>query len=96
MTEIRVKIKIFGRVQGVFFRQSTLEQAIKYNLYGYVRNILDGSVEAEFEGEKNNVNKILEWCKKGPSTASVKGIEIISKELCERKLYKSFLIESSL
>ena len=100
MTVLRSHLFIYGRVQGVFFRQSTFELARRYNLTGYVRNRRNGSVEAFFEGSDDNVNQMIEWCHSGPSQASVQGVEVVSTETFSdsnfTKLYQSFSIESTL
>lgn len=95
MTLKRVHIFIYGRVQGVFFRASTYEMAQQYNLTGYVRNRMIGSVEAILEGDEEMVTKMIEWCKVGPPHASVQGVEIVTDEQISTKLYKSFSIEST-
>ena len=91
----RVHVQIYGRVQGVFFRQTTLEMAKKNNITGYVRNKLNGTVEALFEGEEDNVSRMIEFSHHGPPSASVQGVEIISNEKVSEKLYQSFSIEST-
>ena len=60
----RVKIKIFGVVQGVGFRYFTFRNAKNLGLKGYVKNLEDGSVEALFEGENEKIKKMLELCEK--------------------------------
>lgn len=92
MTFFFAHIKIYGRVQGVFFRQTTFNKANQQHLSGYVRNLSDGSVEAVFEGDESSVNMLLDWCKIGPSHAKVKGVDIISKGIIEQKKYESFVI----
>ena len=72
----RVYVRIFGRVQGVFFRFNTKKLADKLGIKGWVRNREDGSVEAVFEGKDENVDKIVEWCKRGPTLAKVERIEV--------------------
>lgn len=72
----RCYVLISGRVQGVFFRQNTLERAKSLSLKGWVRNTEDGKVEAVFEGEKEKIEKILEWAKKGPTLARVDNLEV--------------------
>ena len=72
----RCHVLISGRVQGVFFRQNTLERAKSLGLSGWVRNTEDGKVEAVFEGEKENIEKILEWAKRGPPLAKVEKVEV--------------------
>lgn len=71
MTTTRALACITGRVQGVFFRQSTCETAARLGLTGWVRNRPDGSVEALFEGEKSAVDQALRWCRQGPPRAAV-------------------------
>lgn len=71
MAHICVSVRIKGRVQGVFFRQSTLENARELGVNGWVRNLPNGGVEALFEGEEPAVKKLLTWCKRGPGTARV-------------------------
>ena len=74
-------IKIFGKVQGVFFRQTTKEKARALGIKGFVRNETDGSVYIEAEGEEEILNKFIEWCKVGPSQARVEKIEITESAL---------------
>ncbi len=95
MTIQRAQLFIYGRVQGVFFRQSTYEMANRYNVTGYVRNRFNGSVEAIFQGEQEDVLKLLEWCRSGPPHASVQGIDIVKNEIISEKIYQSFSIEST-
>ncbi len=77
MEKVRVHVFISGLVQGVFFRWNTKRNADKLQLSGWVRNLPDGRVEAIFEGERENVEKMIEWCKKGPSGAIVEKVEIV-------------------
>ncbi len=70
-----LNIKISGQVQGVFFRTSAKKEAENLNISGFVRNELNGTVYIEAEGEKNNLDKFLRWCKNGPEAAQVKNIE---------------------
>lgn len=74
----RVHVYISGRVQGVFFRAETRRAANGFQLTGWVRNIADGRVEAVFEGEDANVDKMLDWCHIGPPAARVE--DVLSKE----------------
>lgn len=73
---IRAHVFVSGVVQGVFYRAYTQQQAQKLGLKGWVRNLPDGRVEAVFEGEKDRVEKMIEWCSKGPPGAGVEGVEI--------------------
>ncbi len=75
----RVHIFVEGKVQGVYFRQNTLYKAQELNIFGWVRNIKDGRVEAVFEGHMADIQKILNWCKLGPKNAIVSNIEIINE-----------------
>jgi len=68
---VRARIKVTGQVQGVFFRQSTLEMATGLGLCGWVRNLPDGGVEALFEGERAAVERAILWCRQGPPRARV-------------------------
>jgi len=74
----RIHVYISGRVQGVFFRAETQRTAKGFNLTGWVRNMADGRVEAVFEGDDGNVDKMLDWCHIGPSAARVK--EVLAEE----------------
>ena len=69
--KIRAHAIITGRVQGVFFRVETKYAAEGFGVVGWVRNKMDGSVEAVFEGEEADVKAMLAWCQTGPSRARV-------------------------
>ena len=72
----RAHVFVTGMVQGVFFRSETARLAQRLGLTGWVRNLDDGRVEAVFEGEKEDVKKAVEFCKRGPSGAHVQGLEV--------------------
>ncbi|MEK6841515.1 MAG: acylphosphatase [Nanoarchaeota archaeon] len=72
----RVRVKIFGRVQGVGFRDSIYTKALLYGIRGWVRNLDNGQVEAVFEGEEENIKKMLEFCKKGSLLSNIESTEI--------------------
>ncbi len=76
MEKVRAHVFVEGRVQGVFFRANTREEANLLGLTGWVKNCWDGRVEAVFEGERETVEKVISWCKKGPPGALVKNVEI--------------------
>jgi len=72
----RVHILVSGRVQGVRFRESTLQKAQKLGVFGWVKNLAGGRVEAVLEGEKGAVQKLAKWAKSGPLFAKVNNIEV--------------------
>jgi len=74
MTNIRMRLIIEGRVQGVWFRESTRRQALGFGLTGWVKNRPEGTVEVLVEGPEQEVNQLISWCRKGPPTARVSGI----------------------
>lgn len=63
-------------MQGVFFRAETQDRAASLGLGGWVRNNPDGTVEAEFEGERERVESMIDWCRKGPALAEVEHLEV--------------------
>jgi len=77
---IKIYVIITGLVQGVFFRLNTKKKADELKIYGWVKNTVDGKVEAVFEGEKKNIFRIIEWCLKGPINAKVDKIEIFNQK----------------
>jgi acylphosphatase len=68
-------IKIYGQVQGKGFRFSAKEKADKLKIFGFVQNMPDGSVYIEAEGDREDLETFISWCKKGPMWASVDRIE---------------------
>ena len=72
----RAIIKVYGKVQGVFFRHSTKLMAQEFGLKGFVRNEIDGSVLIVAEGEAERLNELIKWARIGPPSAEVKNIEI--------------------
>ena len=80
-------IKVFGLVQGVFFRHSAKIEAEKLGLKGCAKNLKDGSVEIIVCGEKDKINEFVEWRRNGSSMAKVERIE--AKEI-EYKKFKDF------
>jgi acylphosphatase len=77
---IRVHLFIDGLVQGVFFRSTTRSVAKKYGIKGWVKNLPDGRVEVVAEGEEENIQKLIEFCKRGPPGAIVMDVQIIWEE----------------
>lgn len=72
----QVKLRIFGNVQGVFFRASTQEKARELGLKGWVKNEADGSVTAVAQGDAEAVKTLVKWCHEGPPQADVSRVEI--------------------
>jgi acylphosphatase len=77
---IRRRVVVRGRVQGVFFRDSTRERAQAHHVSGWVRNRPDGAVEAVFEGEPENVERLVRFCQTGPMSADVGNVEVVDEE----------------
>jgi acylphosphatase len=76
MPIIRRRVLISGMVQGVAFRAYTRDVARRAGVYGWVRNLRDGRVEAVFEGEEDKVNAVVDWCRKGPSLSRVEEVRV--------------------
>jgi len=74
---VRAHVYVSGMVQGVFFRSETQDEALRHGLTGWVRNLPDGRVEAVFEGEKERVEKLIEFCRRGPPGARVTNVEVV-------------------
>lgn len=74
--KLRARAIIEGRVQGVFYRASTRDQARRLGVNGWVRNLPNGDVEALFEGEKGAVTQMLAWCYQGPPYAAVHKVNV--------------------
>jgi acylphosphatase len=71
----QVQLRITGRVQGVCYRASTRDQAQRLGLTGWVRNMMDGSVEALAEGPSAVIEEFVRWCWQGPRSARVSAVE---------------------
>lgn len=69
-------IIVTGKVQGVFYRQSTKEKAIAIGVKGMVRNENDGSVKIIATGSKEQLNALIEWCRQGPPKARVDSVNV--------------------
>lgn len=76
-----LNIKVYGLVQGVFFRANAKEQTDKLGITGFAQNDPDGSVYIEAEGEKDNLDKFIKWCNLGPSMAQVEKVVVTEGEL---------------
>ena len=73
---VQAHVIIQGRVQGVFFRVETRKAASRYGVAGWVRNMPDGTVEAVFEGTRQQVEQVLDWCRKGPPLGRVDKVDV--------------------
>jgi len=76
VAQARVHLIVAGRVQGVAFRACAADEARRLGLHGWVRNLPDGRVEAEAEGERAAVEALVTWCRRGPPAARVSGVEV--------------------
>lgn len=83
-------LTIEGRVQGVWYRGSAREKAMQLNIVGYAKNMPDGSVFIEAEGEDIDLADFIAWCRKGPQMAVVESVNIEDGEL---KNYTNFDIK---
>ena len=91
--KIRATVIARGRVQGVGFRYYTGEAAAHYRVTGWVQNLPDGSVQACFEGEEENVRAQVEWCRRGPTQARVD--ELLVEEGTYTGEFSGFSIKNS-
>jgi acylphosphatase len=69
-------IKVYGKVQGVWFRKSAQQKALALGLRGFCKNMEDGSVYIEAEGDLEKLFNFVNWCKKGPELAEVENIKM--------------------
>ena len=88
MNKKNIRIVVHGLVQGVFYRQSTQQMATSLNLNGTVRNCDDGTVEIFAEGNENDVNELVEWCKKGPRGARVTKVQVENNSFMDFRDFK--------
>ncbi len=87
----RVRIYVSGLVQGVFYRANAQKEAQRLKVTGYIKNLLDGRVEAVIEGEDICVDKMILWCEVGPKYARVEKVEVINENYKEE--FKDFFIK---
>jgi len=78
--QITRHLRVNGRVQGVFVRESMRREAIQRGVSGWVRNCADGSVEAMLQGEMSQVDVLVDWARRGPPAARVLSIEVSEAE----------------
>lgn len=74
--KIRARVRIAGKVQGVYFRQNTRIVANRHRVTGWVKNLKDGRVEAVLEGNEMDVSEVIEWFYAGPPKAIVDDVQI--------------------
>ena len=89
--KVRAHVFVSGRVQGVFFRQTTQQKAQSFGVKGWVKNLPDGRVEAVFEGEETAVKALEEYCHHGPPSAIVTNVDSVWEpfrgEFCDFEAY---------
>jgi len=77
---MRRRVVVHGRVQGVFFRDSTRSRALEQGVTGWVRNTWEGTVEAVFEGPPEGVERLVEFARRGPPGAVVERFEVFEED----------------
>ena len=80
MSSVRKRVVVHGRVQGVFFRDTTRRQASSRGVAGWVSNRPDGAVEAVFEGDPEAVESLVRFANEGPRGADVADVEVSDEE----------------
>jgi acylphosphatase len=90
MPRVRAKLLVKGVVQGVNFRYYTRREALRLNVTGWVRNLPDGSVAAVLEGEEEDTQALIRWCRQGPPSAEVQSLIVQPEEY--RGEFESFSI----
>lgn len=83
-------IRVIGKVQGVYYRKSTQEEALRLGVKGFVKNEEDGSVYMEAEGDEGSLQKLVVWCKAGPKRAEVREVRVEEGSL---QNFKEFVIK---
>ena len=89
---ICLRVFISGKVQGVGYRYSTVQKAQELGLRGWVRNRLDGRVEAIFSGTEPLITQMLQWCDQGPRSAKVTDVSV---EKLEPQIYQGFEVKET-
>ncbi len=79
---VRARVVIDGRVQGVAYRFETQYAAERIGVNGWVRNRPDGTVQALFEGERARVEEMIAWCRRGPALARVTAVDVSWEDYC--------------
>jgi acylphosphatase len=87
---VRANVLVTGKVQGVFFRASTMEQAQGLRVTGWVMNLPDGGVEMVLEGSRFGVEELIKWAKNGPPDARVEDVIVRWEKFKDE--FRTFLI----
>jgi acylphosphatase len=93
MTTRRITAIVTGRVQGVSYRASTIDEAERLGLSGWVRNRGDGSVELEAQGTPEQIESLLAWCRVGPPAARVTGVQVAERPVIDSERGFHFDVE---
>lgn len=86
-----IKITVKGKVQGVFFRETSKEIADRLNIRGTVENLKNGDVEIIAQGKEKALKDFLQWCEKGPEKADVSNVS--SSKIPDSNFLKNFIIK---
>jgi acylphosphatase len=78
--QVRRRVVVHGDVQGVYFRDGARREAESAGLAGWVANRDDGSVEAVFDGDPDAVERLVDWCRSGPSSADVEDVDVTEED----------------
>jgi acylphosphatase len=76
----RRRVVVHGRVQGVFFRETTRRTADRHDVTGWVRNCPDGTVEAVFEGDEDALERLVDFARRGPRGADVERVDVFDED----------------
>jgi len=94
--KIRAHVFVSGRVQGVFFRENARKKARRLGVFGWVKNLKDKRVEAVFEGDKDKVEEMVDWARKGPIWAKIEALDLIWEDYQGESKSKDFEIRYDL
>lgn len=89
MAEKCIRAIVSGRVQGVFFRDSTRRQALQLGITGHAKNLVDGKVEVLACGEMDQLNSLIDWLHQGPEMAHVIAVEIMQTEIKKPDIFST-------
>lgn len=76
MERIHLCLRISGKVQGVWYRKSAVEEALRLGVAGFALNLPDGSVRIEAEGPRETLDRFIDWCRTGPPGAVVTNVDV--------------------